>query len=66
MYAKVQFVSAHSPTKLGRADRYAEAGFTDGTMQQTVVLPGSGGEAAINLAKYVDREVGHARSPCDT
>ena len=54
MYAKVQFVSAYSPTKLGRADRYAEAGFTDGTMQQTVVLPGSGGEAAINLAKYVD------------
>ncbi|CAF3615117.1 unnamed protein product [Adineta steineri] len=51
MYAKLEFVSAYSPAKLGREDRYAEAGFTDGTAQQTVVLPGSGGEAAINLAK---------------
>jgi hypothetical protein len=53
MYAKLQFASAHSPTKLGREDRYAEAGFTDGTPQQTTVLPGSGGEAAVNLVKYV-------------
>jgi hypothetical protein len=51
LYAKMQFVSAHSPTKLGRADRYAEAGFTDGTAQQTLVLPGSGGETIANLVK---------------
>jgi hypothetical protein len=53
MYAKLEFISAYSPTKLGREDRYGEAGFTDGTSQQTTVLPGSGGEAAVNLAKYV-------------
>lgn len=51
LYAKLEFTSAYSPTKLGRQDRYAEAGFTDGTSQQTVVLPGSGGETAFNLAR---------------
>ncbi len=53
LYSKLEFISAYSPTKLGREDRYAEAGFTDGTAQQTTVLPGSGGEAAVNLLKYV-------------
>lgn len=57
MYAKVDFVSAYSPTKLGREDRYAEAGFTDGTPQQTFVLPGSGGEGMMNLAKYVKKKM---------
>jgi hypothetical protein len=56
MYAKLEFISAYSPTKLGRQDRYADAGFTDGTSQQTTVLPGSGGEAAVNLAKYVKKK----------
>ncbi|CAF1364989.1 unnamed protein product, partial [Adineta ricciae] len=51
MYAKLEFISAYSPTKLGREDRYAEAGFTDGTSQQTIVLPGSSGETAANLAR---------------
>lgn len=54
MYAKLEFISAYSPTKLGRQDRYAEAGFSDGTPQQTTVLPGSGGETIINLATYVE------------
>ncbi|UJR28460.1 hypothetical protein I4U23_009700 [Adineta vaga] len=58
MYAKLEFISAYSPTKLGREDRYAEAGFTDGTSQQTIVLPGSSGEAAGNLAK--DSNIGKA------
>jgi len=56
MYAKLEFILAYSPTKLGREDRYAEAGFSDGTSQQTTVLPGSGGGAAINLAKYVHKK----------
>ena len=57
MYAKLEFISAYSPTKLGREDRYAEAGFTDGTSQQTIVLPGSSGEAVANLAKYVENMI---------
>lgn len=51
LYAKLEFIQAYSAAKLGREDRYGEAGFTDGTSQQTTVLPGSGGEAAFNLAK---------------
>ena len=56
MYAKLEFISAYSPTKLGRKDRYAEAGFTDGTSQQTEILPGSGGEGMFSLVKYVEKK----------
>lgn len=57
LYAKLQFGSAFSSMKLGRADRFAEAGFTDGTAQQTFVLPGSGSELVTNLLRFVEKRI---------